>query len=125
MADDDGRFQLNVRVAQSVADWVEATASERGVSQAWLVERLLTECMDRMIPVSEWRLTTPAEVSLHRAEFEANWPQPERCPANDLGGSMGCVLPASHMEGPRATSHRFEYPAPAGGYVDVHEGGTR
>jgi hypothetical protein len=62
--DGEGDKQLNVRVNRLVADWVEFAAAERGVTQAWLVERLLMECSERMRPLAEWRLTyTPEEVA--------------------------------------------------------------
>lgn len=47
------------RIDPAVVERIREAAEERGLGMAWLVERLLTEGLDRLTPAAEFRLTRP------------------------------------------------------------------
>lgn len=55
----DGRINTGLRFDPDLHASILAAATEREVSFNWLVSRLCAEGMERLIPASEMRLTTP------------------------------------------------------------------
>lgn len=49
--------QTQFRLPAELLEALDAAARERSVSRNWLVERLLVEAVDRLIPVDEIPLT--------------------------------------------------------------------
>lgn len=51
------RQQVCVRFPPELHDRLAAEAEAREVSMNWLVTRAVTQFLDRLIPIEEWRLT--------------------------------------------------------------------
>lgn len=56
---DGGRVSTGWRTTPALKQRLQEAADARGVGVNWLVERLLEESLERLVPVGELRLTRP------------------------------------------------------------------
>lgn len=120
------RVQLNVRIPVGLHERIEAAASERGMTMAWFVARLLDESLDRLIPADEIRLARPASEQVEIVSDAGV----ERGPAGSVvhlcpevgSGTTGCcgMVPSELPRSDRLTTSPESVTCPGSGRVLVH-----